>query len=192
MTEEGAANLYWAPSDCSGAAIQMLLSTITYDITPPTLAIVQTSSKGNTTLAQTASTRVSRRLQYFTVSPTSSSSKTYGANVVFNFSEAVQGFGASYAFIHRGELSSAGLNESVSQTQFSATIVADNTESALVMVTGSEPSSYAAARMKLLLLQKMHFCPPLSSLLVTLSLPPPPFALSSCPPFPLSLLFVYQ
>ena len=149
MTEEGLANLYWAPSDCSSAAIQILLSTITYDITPPTLSIVQTSSKGNTTLAQTASTRVSRRLQYFTVSPTSSSSKTYGASVVFRFSEAVQGFGPKYAFIHRGQLSSAGLNESVSQTQFSATIVADSTESALVLVTGSELSSCPAARMNL-------------------------------------------
>lgn len=153
VTKEGAANLYWRPSDCSGAAIQMLLSTITYDITPPSLAIVQTSSKGNTTLAQTASTRLSRRLQYFSVSPTSSSSKTYGANVMFSFSEPVQGFGANYAFIHGGELSSAGLKESLPQTQFRATIVADNTKSALVMVTGSEPSSCAAARTMLLLLK---------------------------------------
>ena len=113
VTMEGLVNLYWTPSDCSGAAIQMLLSTITYDITPPTLAIVQTFSKGNTTIAQTASVRANRRLHYFTVSPTSSSSKTYGANVVFSFSEAVQGFGANYAFIHGGELSSDGLNESV-------------------------------------------------------------------------------
>lgn len=140
MTEEGLARLYWTPSDCSGAAVQVLLSPITYDVTPPMLAIVQKSGKSNTTLAQTTYTlqKGSRRLQYFTVSPTSSSSKTYGADVVFSFSEAVQGFGANYAFIHGGQLSSAGLNETVSQKQFSATIVADNTKSALVMVTGSE------------------------------------------------------
>ena len=136
--------LYWAPSDCSGAAMQILLSPITYDITPPTLAIVQTTGKGNITLAQTASAAQTvwqnsgRRLHYFTLSPTSSSGKTYGANLVFSFSEEVQGFGGNYAFIKGGQLSSTGLSETVSQKQYSATIVADNTKSALVMVTGSE------------------------------------------------------
>ncbi len=61
--------------------------------------------------------------------------------MVFSFSEAVTGFGEEYAFIKGGALSDAGLNETVSQQQYSATIVADNTKSALLMVTGSEPFS---------------------------------------------------
>ena len=150
MTAEGEAELYWTPLDCSSAAVQILLGTITYDITPPTLAIVQMTNKGNVTLAQTAASatqtalqNTGRRLRYFILSPesSSSSSKTYGANVVFSFSEQVQGFDANYAFISGGQLSSAGLNETVSQQQYSATIVADNTKSALVMVTGSESLS---------------------------------------------------
>jgi len=60
--------------------------------------------------------------------------------VVFSFSEAVTGFGEQYAFVKGGALSDAGLNETVSQQQYSATIVADNTKSALLMVTGSELS----------------------------------------------------
>lgn len=138
MKEEGVARLFWTPSDCNGAATQILLSTITYDITPPILAIVQRSSQGNSTLAQTMSPRLGRRLQYFTVRPASPATKVYGANVVFSFSEPVQGFGANYAFVHGGSLSGAGMTASGSKTQFSATIVADNTKSALVMVTGSE------------------------------------------------------
>ena len=140
--------LYWTPSDCSGSAMQILLSPVTYDITPPVLAILQTTGKGNVTLAQTASAAQTvwqnsgRRLQYFTLSPASSSSKTYGANVVFSFSEEVQDFGGNYAFIKGGQLSSTGLNETVSQKQYSATIVADNTKSALVMVTGSESLAF--------------------------------------------------
>ena len=69
---------------------------------------------------------------------------------MFSFSEAVQVFGGGYAFIHGGRLSSAGLNETVAQQEFSGTIVADNTKSALVMVTGSESPSSAAARLMLL------------------------------------------
>lgn len=142
MTAEGLSNLWWTPTDCSGTAMEILLSPITYDITPPTLAIIKVSGTKNTTLAQTAARRRllhnSRRLQYFTLSPTSSSSQTYGANVVFSFSEAVSGFAEEYAFISGGELSSAGLNETVADQEYSATIIADNTKSALVMVTGSK------------------------------------------------------
>lgn len=138
MKEEDVVRLFWTPSDCSGAVTQILLSTITYDITPPILAIVQRSSTGNSTLAQTMPPRLGRRLQYFTVRPAAPATKFYGANVVFSFSEPVQGFGANYAFVHGGTLSAAGMAASDSKTQFSATIVADNTKSALVMVTGSE------------------------------------------------------
>ncbi|KAA6424676.1 hypothetical protein WJX79_007532 [Trebouxia sp. C0005] len=149
LSAEGLSNLWWTPTDCSGAAVQILLSPITYDITPPTLALIQISGKKNVTLAQsTVDSTVwkptarhllhsSRKLQYFTLTPTSSSSVTYGADVVFSFSEAVTGFGEEYAFIKGGALSDAGLNETVSQQQYSATIVADNTKSALLMVTGS-------------------------------------------------------
>lgn len=152
LSAEGLSNLWWTPTDCSGAAVQILLSPITYDITPPTLALIQISGKKNVTLAQsTVDSTVwkptarhllhsSRKLQYFTLTPTSSSSVTYGADVVFSFSEAVTGFGEEYAFIKGGALSDAGLNETVSQQQYSATIVADNTKSALLMVTGSELS----------------------------------------------------
>jgi hypothetical protein len=153
LSAEGVSKLWWTPTDCSGTAVQILLSPITYDITPPTLAIIQTSGKKNITLAQsnvdsTATLwrpqarhllRNSRKLQYFMLTPTSSSSVTYGADVVFSFSEAVTGFGEQYAFVKGGALSDAGLNETVSQQQYSATIVADNTKSALLMVTGSEP-----------------------------------------------------
>lgn len=150
LTAEGLSNLWWTPTDCSGTAMQILMSPITYDITPPTLAIIQKTGKSNVTLAQSAVTATtaaharllrhySRKLQYFTLSPTSSSSTvTYGANVVFSFSEAVEGFAEGYAFIKGGELSSSGLNETVSQQQYTATIVADNTKSAMVMVTGSK------------------------------------------------------
>ncbi len=153
LSAEGLSHLWWTPTDCSGAPTQILLSPITYDITPPTLAIIQISGKKNVTLAQSTvdSTamqwrpqarhllRNSRKLQYFTLTPTSSSSVTYGADVVFSFNEAVTGFGEEYAFIKGGALSDAGLNETVSLQQYSATIVADNTKSALLMVTGSEP-----------------------------------------------------
>lgn len=142
MTAEGLSNLWWTPTDCSGTAMEILLSPITYDITPPTLAINKVSGTKNTTLAQTVARRRllhnSRRLQYFTLLPTSSSSQTYGANVVFSFSEAVSGFAEEYAFVSGGEISSAGLNETVADQEYSATIIADNTESALVMVTGSK------------------------------------------------------
>jgi len=107
------------------------------------LAIIEKSGKKNVTLAQSTVARHlrrnSRKLQYFTLTPTSSSSVIYGSNVVFSFSEAVTGFGEEYAFVKGGALSDAGLNETVSQQQYSATIVADNTKSALLMVTGSEP-----------------------------------------------------
>lgn len=153
LSAEGLSHLWWTPTDCSGAPTQILLSPITYDITPPTLAIIQISGKKNVTLAQSTvdSTamqwrpqarhllRNSRKLQYFTLTPTSSSSVTYGADVVFSFNEAVTGFGEEYAFIKGGALSDSGLNETVSLQQYSATIVADNTKSALLMVTGSEP-----------------------------------------------------
>ncbi|KAL0041039.1 hypothetical protein WJX77_002957 [Trebouxia sp. C0004] len=151
LSAEGVSKLWWTPTDCSGAAVPILLSPITYDITPPTLAIIQISGKTNVTLAQSTvdSTatqwrpqarhllRNSRKLQYFTLTPTSSSSVTYGAKVVFSFSEAVSGFGEQYAFVKGGALSAAGLTEAVSQQQYNATIVADNTKSALLMVTGS-------------------------------------------------------
>ena len=143
LSAEGLSYLWWTPTDCSGAATQILLSPITYDITPPTLAIIEKSGQKNVTLAQSTVARHlrrnSRKLQYFTLTPTSSSSATYGSNVVFSFSEAVTGFGEEYAFIKGGALSDAGLNETKSQQQYSATIVADNTKSALLMVTGSEP-----------------------------------------------------
>ena len=142
MTAEGLSNLWWTPTDCSGTAMEILLSPITYDITPPTLAIIKVSGTTNTTLAQTDARRRllhnSRRLQYFTLLPTSSSSQTYGANVIFSFSEAVSGFAEEYAFVSGGEISSAGLNETVTDQEYSATIIADNTKSALVMVTGSK------------------------------------------------------
>ena len=145
LSAEGLSNLWWTPTDCSGAPTQILLSPMTYDITPPTLAIIEKSGKKNVTLAQSTVARHlrrnSRKLQYFTLTPTSSSSITYGANVVFSFSEAVTGFGEEYAFIKGGALSDAGLNETKSQQQYSATIVADNTKSALLMVTGSESFS---------------------------------------------------
>ncbi|KAL0046017.1 hypothetical protein WJX82_011578 [Trebouxia sp. C0006] len=141
LSAEGLSYLWWTPTDCSGAATQILLSPITYDITPPTLAIIEKSGQKNVTLAQSTVARHlrrnSRKLQYFTLTPTSSSSATYGSNVVFSFSEAVTGFGEEYAFIKGGALSDAGLNETKSQQQYSATIVADNTKSALLMVTGS-------------------------------------------------------
>ena len=148
LADEGLSNLWWTPADCSGATVPILMSSITYDITPPTLAIIKKTGKINTTLAQTTVStttatarrlrRNGRKLQYFTLSTTSDSSVTYGANVVVSFSEAVEGFAEEYAFVSGGALSSSGFNETVSQQQYSATIVADNTKSSLVTVTGSE------------------------------------------------------
>ena len=164
--------------------MKIYLSTITYDITPPTLAVIADIGKFSTTLANTsvqtptqasaqtdtpsASTaqhqrsgrrlqyftpqgrepssstqlqRSSRQLQYYTLQATDSSSSSalmYGTNVVFNFSEPVQGFAKEYAFIKGGALSSNGLNETVSQQQYTATVVSDSTDQPLLMVTGSK------------------------------------------------------
>ena len=203
MQEEGLSQVWWTPTDCSGTPTWILLSNITYDITPPSLALLTTSGSTIKTVAtsQSSSTPPSgaysdsglmhglrrytrklhffghssssiqpakalshsgamhglqdvavsaseargglqhhaRSLHFFSISPSSSSSsKTYGANVVFSFSEPVTGFAQQYAFVKGGTVS--GLNESVSGQNFSTAIVAESasTGSMLVLVTGSK------------------------------------------------------
>ena len=154
MAEEGLSQLWWTPTDCSGVVTWILLSNITYDITPPSLALLTVSGSTNKTVAtsQNASSTPSwaysdtgvqrrlqhstRRLQLFSIK----SASTYGANVVFSFSEPVTGFAEEYAFVKGGSVS--GLNETVAQQEYSTTVVADSTStsSMLIMVTGSKRS----------------------------------------------------
>ena len=150
MNGEGLSQVWWTPTDCSGNPTWILLSNITYDITPPSLALLLTSGSTTKTVATSQSSSTSeapdglwhraRRLHFFSISPSSSSSssKTYGANVVFSFSEPVTGFAQQYAFVKGGTV--AGLNESVSGQNFSTAIVAESasTASMLILVTGSK------------------------------------------------------
>ena len=186
MAKEGLSQLWWTPTDCSGAVTWILLSNITYDITPPSLALLTTSGSTTKTVATSQSSAVvpswaysdtgihqslrrnARRLQFFSIKPASTSATTtYGANVVFSFSEPVTGFAEQYAFVKGGSVSD--LNETIAQQQYASTVVADSssTKSMLIMVTGSEFSS----------------CPlPLRLAL----LPQDPFCFTTPPPFPLS------
>ena len=154
MSAEGLARLWWTPTDCSGAKVQILLSSVTYDITPPTLAVIADIGKYSVTLAQTSAQtdtavpsspathsktlrRNSRRLQGYTLQATGSS-PVYGADVMFNFSEPVLGFGPEYAFVKGGALSSSGLNMTVSQQQYTAIVLAYSTAAPLLMVKRSQ------------------------------------------------------
>lgn len=156
MAKEGLSQLWWTPTDCSGTVTWVLLSNITYDITPPALALLTTSGSSNKTVAtslpisavpswaysdtgvHTRLRRHARRLHFFGIQSASASSASYGADVVFSFSEPVTGFAQRYAFVKGGSVS--GLNETVSQQQYRSTILADSTstKSMLIMVTGSK------------------------------------------------------
>ena len=161
MAKEGLSQLWWTPTDCSGAVTWILLSNITYDITPPSLALLTTSGSTNKTVATSQSSAVvpswaysdtgvhqslrrnTRRLHFFSIKPASSTATTtYGANVVFSFSEPVTGFAEQYAFVKGGSVSD--LSETVAQQQYASTVVADSTStsSMLIMVTGSKLSNW--------------------------------------------------
>ena len=51
MKAEGLSQLWWTPTDCSGAVTWMLLSNITYDITPPSLALLTITGSTTKTVA---------------------------------------------------------------------------------------------------------------------------------------------